>query len=207
MSPLWRAVLGLTLGVAIIEGLFLIGLARQVGGILLRLGPSRAGQTEGGPEVGTVPEFALHERGRPAIVAFVSPHCEACKDLPPAFKAVQRNYPEVQLLVAVTGQTPQAKREYATKLGPIADIDLEELYELWNVDGTPFVVGLDTQGRVTNTGVVNNLEHLEAFAQDVITASFHKHVHDGEGSDGQLIPETDLFLESRSTSSELEGAR
>jgi thiol-disulfide isomerase/thioredoxin len=208
MSPVWSALLGLTVAVVIVQSLFIVGLARQVGGILLRLGPARAGQVEGGPEIGTQTDLAHVEKGRPSVIAFVSPHCEACKDLPPAFKAVLKNYPELQLIAVITGESQAAKNEYATMIGPIARTDLEDLYELWNIDGTPFAVGLDSQGRVLSTGVVNNLEHLEGFAQQVISQALAaSHPHSPNGDHDHRAPQDLVLVRQPMDDIEVEAAR
>jgi thiol-disulfide isomerase/thioredoxin len=164
----WQLLVVLLLIGVVLEGLVLIGVMRQVGGILVRMQPLGApGGIEGGPEIESVVEVPGVEDRQPAILLFLAPGCGLCDALIGSLPVFQKSYPDVQL-VAVPGGDSDEREFYAAKLDGIARSDLFYLYGDWNITGTPFAVGLDRSLTVRSTGVVNNLEHLEGLAALVL---------------------------------------
>lgn len=77
MSDTWRIVVVMLAVGFLVEAVLLVATMRQVGGVLLRVGPIGAVDVRGGPKVGTVVEVPGRERtGRPALVVFTSSACE-----------------------------------------------------------------------------------------------------------------------------------
>ncbi len=167
-DTVWRALVVFTVAGLIVEALVLIGILRQLGTIVLQLGPPRHGEVEGGPEAGTVVSIDSLRPGIPAVMLFLAPGCEICKPIATALPAMRRAYPGLQLLSIVVGDDPQAKRVYAASLRGDARTDLDGLFGEWNVPGTPYAVGVDADGRVRTSGIVNNLPQIETVAELVL---------------------------------------
>ena len=169
--PILPILVGLLVVAVVILGLLLVAVMRQVGAILLQISPARPGDIEGGPELGTNVEVPGLEKNKPAIVVFVAPGCNVCEPLLPVIPIVERNYPELQVCVAIGGEDEHEREAYAQQLKNLARPDLHRLHRNWEVPGTPYAVGLDLTHRVVRTGVVNNLDHLEALAEFVVHAN------------------------------------
>lgn len=166
-SVFWQIVI-LLLVVAIgLLAFFQIGTMRQVGALLVQLRPGRIGEVEGGPDIDTVVVVPGLPEGRPAVVLFVSPSCSLCELLKPSIPVVREHFPEIQMLSVVIGSDAAKRLEYARSI-PGARADIPELAELWDVQGTPFVVGIDETHRVRSRGVVNTLDQLENLAEAIL---------------------------------------
>lgn len=161
----WQIVVVLLAIAVIVQALVLIGLMRQVGGVLVRLTPARPGRLDGGPEPGTFVDVV--EEGVPSIVLFLSAGCSPCESLLPGLPSFIRNYPAIRMLT-VPGQGSETNDAFVDSLGPHARPDLAWLFADWNVPGTPFAVGIDRDRLVRDSGVTNNLEHLEALAEGLL---------------------------------------
>jgi thiol-disulfide isomerase/thioredoxin len=161
----WHGItIGLLFAVAL-QAVVLVALMRQVGRLLLRVGPARAGATEGGPKAGDELSVPGVREGYAAVVVFVAPGCGPCTALTPSLPALQRTYSKnrvkVELIAAIVEAPNGQGDELATRIGSIARTDLEREFKEWGVPGTPFGVGIDANGLVRIAGVVNNLDHLE----------------------------------------------
>jgi hypothetical protein len=124
-----------------------LALAREVGMLRLRLGPSAALEiAEEGPQLGS--RSRLIERFDPApetqlaLAVFVSDGCRVCTALAPALD-VLRGDP----LIAVT-TLPEEGEEAA--------------WSEASIPGSPFAVALDLEGIVLAKGTFNNLAQLES---------------------------------------------
>jgi thiol-disulfide isomerase/thioredoxin len=163
-------ILSLLLLVAVAtEAVVLVGLMRAVGALALRIGPTRLGEVEGGPAIGSIVTPTGLSVDRPTVILFMSPDCTACKPLVPLLPLLGAHFPEVDVLAAVIGGNSASRTAYAEEIGAAARLDLGELERDWEVTGTPFAVGVSGGGVVRATGVVNTLEHLEALAEEVLT--------------------------------------
>jgi Methylamine utilisation protein MauE len=143
--------LGAGLGVALLAcaGLTVavLALAREVGMLRLRLGPTGALELAGeGPELGAPQPELLGwiplARARIALAVFTSEGCAMCRSLEPAIQSLAGE-PEVAVAV----------------LDEVADSDL---WRALGIPGSPFAVALDRQGTVLAKGTFNNLAQLES---------------------------------------------
>jgi methylamine dehydrogenase accessory protein MauD len=178
----WKLVIVVLVVAVVVLAVVLLGVMRQVGAIALRLDPLRLGEVEGGPEIGSslVGDTSVNVAGgddagfsvaRPTVVMFVSPTCRVCQPLIPGLATVQAHYPELDLFAAVLGDESPAKERYARQLGEIGRTDLDGLAAQWDIQGTPYAVGLSDQGVFLAKGVVNTLDHLESLAERVVIES------------------------------------
>jgi methylamine dehydrogenase accessory protein MauD len=149
-----------------------VALARQIGALHLRLGPRGALELDDeGPALGTVPAPAVATDvagtprtigggGEPQFLLFVSPACPLCDQVMPSVAAVagQDGMRPYVLVDGDSAATTALARRRRLKAPIVAAADLARHYE---VPGTPYVVVLDIEGRVTTKGTVNNLEQME----------------------------------------------
>lgn len=179
-SQVWQVLVLLLLALVVLEGVILVGLMRQVGGLLLRLPPARPGATDDGPEAGTIiPAQDLPRKA--GILMFLSPGCAFCEDLLPGLPSVARHYPDLQLLAVPVADSEQEREAYSKSLPIEARSDLHELRRTLNIIGTPYAVGFDEEHRVAGSGAVNNIDQLETLA----LAALHGY-HEADG-DGQVL--------------------
>jgi methylamine dehydrogenase accessory protein MauD len=168
-DPVWQILVGVLVVVAVIQATALIAVMRQVGGLLVRLNPTGVGDIDSGPELDTSVEIPAMPPGRPALVVFASPSCNLCRYLEAAIPAIRANYREIDVVAVIMGADSDSERvAYGQRFGPSGRADIPELAKEWNVDGTPFAVGLDAEHRVRVRGVANTLDHLEAVAETII---------------------------------------
>jgi thiol-disulfide isomerase/thioredoxin len=176
-QPIWQVLLLLLLASAVVQGVVLVAVMRQVGTILIQIRPPRPGTLDSGPVVGTFLEFPGGEVERPTVVLFTTPNCAPCQELMPSVPIAARGYRALDFVMVITGRDEEERRTYAPSLDGVAvRPDLHFLHDKWEIPGTPYAVGLDTDGRVLQAGVVNHLDHLEALAEAVL----HGHEHGSE---------------------------
>ena len=140
---------------------------RQVGSLLVQLRPGRIGEVEGGPELDSIASVPGVATDKPAIVLFMSPACSICELLHAAVPALHTHYPEIQVIPVIVGADAARRLEYARRI-PGARADIPELADRWDVQGTPFVVGIDDSSRVRSRGVANSLDQLENLADALL---------------------------------------
>jgi hypothetical protein len=143
--------LGLGLVVALLLCLALtiavLALAREVGMLRLRLGPSAALEIpEEGPKIGERMEVAerfdrLDDTGL-GLAVFTSDGCQVCQGLKPA--------------VATLASHPAVSVELFDE---VADADV---WQRLAIPGSPFAVAFDAGGTVLAKGTFNNLAQLES---------------------------------------------
>jgi hypothetical protein len=159
----WRVVLALTVVMVAVEGVVIIGLARQIGTLLLQVAPARAGAVGGGPKIGLKVDaepFVVGSSG--AVILFVAPNCGPCATLLTGIGAAIRNFPELAMQAAIVGPDTAERERYTEELVVPPNPQLDHLFTSWEVPGTPFAVGIDAHGVVADAGVVNNLPQFEA---------------------------------------------
>lgn len=172
MSDTWRIVVVLLAAGFLVEAVVLVALMRQVGAVLLRVGPTRAVDVPGGPKVGTMVEVPGREpTGRPALVVFTSSACEYCKALVPRLRWMHETYGpgadhghQLDLIAVGTDGSAELRAEHARELDGFARTDLITLMQDWDIPGTPFAVALDAEQRVKGAEVVNTPDELETLA-------------------------------------------
>lgn len=183
---IWNLLLVLLTASVAVMALVMIAVMRQVGGILIQLNPTRVGEVDSGPEVDSIVEVPGLPARTPAIVVFASPTCRLCEFLGPALPALERHYPRVAIVPIVLGDDPRARAEYAVALGHGARPDALELAKEWDVQGTPFAVGVDADRRVRGSGVANSLDHLESLAEAVLAPYIVREVHNHAEEEEEL---------------------
>jgi Methylamine utilisation protein MauE len=143
--------LGLGLAVALLAcaglGVALLALAREVGMLRLRLGPTSALEipSEGPPvgsRTGLVERFALEAERELGLAVFVSDGCHVCHALAPAVDALASD-PQLEV------RSFEEARD-------------EEAWTTASVPGSPYAVALDREGTVLAKGTFNNLAQLES---------------------------------------------
>jgi methylamine dehydrogenase accessory protein MauD len=168
-APVWEVLVLVLVCVAAVQAFALVAVMRQVGGLLVRLNPTGVGEVESGPDVDRIVELPGIPPGRPALVVFASPGCTLCRFFETALPAIRANYNEIDVVAVVMGAEDALERSaYARRLGEAGRADIPELAKDWNVQGTPFAVGLDDEHRVRVRGVANTLDHLESVAEAII---------------------------------------
>jgi thiol-disulfide isomerase/thioredoxin len=168
-QAIWQVLVLLLFASAVVQGVVLVAVMRQVGGVLVQITPPRPGELEGGPAVGTMLDLPGAVPDKPAIVVFAAPNCAPCQELMPSVPVAARHYREIQFMAVITGRELDERTSYAATIeGVTARADLHHLHDEWQIPGTPYAVGLDEDGRVVRTGVVNHLDHLESLADSVL---------------------------------------
>jgi methylamine dehydrogenase accessory protein MauD len=150
-----------------------VGLARQVGVLHLRVRPLGAGQPGNGPEIGTRLDLTpvssirgvdtpLLVSGHLSLVMFASPECSACGSAMQAVKHLRSTERDVWFVIAVDGKQ-QHGLEYAAKYGltDVAGLVSSDSLPDLGYTSRPFAVVLADEGTVLGSGVPNTLEQLE----------------------------------------------
>lgn len=176
-DPVWQAIVLLLVLYAVVQTIVLIGVMRQLGGVLLQLRPAHIGELPGeGPEMGIEVNVPGLNHGRPGLVIFLAPGCGLCKPLLPAIEALHRSYrQDIDVVAAVIGAEGAQIQAYANEVGVIARADLAHLESDWKIPGTPFVVAIDRESRTYASGAVNSLDQLDTLADEVV-----RHIKRGE---------------------------
>jgi hypothetical protein len=143
--------LGLGLAVALLAcaglAVAVLALAREVGMLRLRLGPSAALEIPGeGPPLGErLPEadrFPVTDRSDLALGVFVSRTCPVCETLAPALRTLDGDP-----TIALASYDERADAVVWASLG---------------IPGSPYAVATDRDGLVLAKGTFNNLAQLES---------------------------------------------
>ncbi len=169
--PIGWELLVVLLAIAVIaETVVMVGLARQVGGVLLQLRPPMPGGAEGGPESGMTATVPGLLGGSPKVFLFVSPNCQLCEFLRPSLPVLRRAYPQIVVVPVLVGKARgESTTEFLGRFGDVApDPTFGGLASTWNVPGTPFAVGVDSLETVRGSGIVNSLDQLEALAEMIL---------------------------------------
>lgn len=147
-----------------------VGLARQVGVLHLRLPAHGAGQTDDGPQVGqrldvgsavTVrgEQTQVLVPGKLSVIMLASSTCGACAPTMEAVMRLREVEKDVNFVVAIDGDQGQAL-PYAASYG-LTDVAAPASLGALNVNARPFAVVLADNGTVLGAGVPNTLEQLE----------------------------------------------
>jgi thiol-disulfide isomerase/thioredoxin len=149
MSGPWLvSYMALWIAVAVL-GLAIVALARQIGVLHARIAPMGTHFAGEGPELGTVaPAVGLDWGASPlTLVAFTSPTCTICRELRPAFDALDKD-PAIR----------------------VHTVDLDDrtraVFDAFNVRSTPYLVSVDRSGSVLGRGVANTLEQIEELVRE-----------------------------------------
>lgn len=139
--------------VVIVLLLVVLATVRQVGVLLLRMGPRGPLALSSGPRVGvSAPrvdglDFVVNEKKdgtvKKTVLLFTAPKCPSCKEILPAFKAVAKSY------------------EGKAKFHVLEQDIFEKPFSTYNIKEVPYAVAIDSNGVVVSKGVVNNIDHIE----------------------------------------------
>lgn len=168
------------------EGFVLLALVRQIGVLHARVAPRSSRDTgRDGPAVGTLPpqvEVLPIDGGafsigapttKPTAYLFVSLTCTLCRDVLSSVPALQRSVgDEVTLRVLVRGDPPDAQRIRNLHRLPldVAVAAAHRVFEAYQVESTPLMIVLSSDGRVLSKGIVNTLEQMEVAIELVVHA-------------------------------------
>ena len=147
-----------------------LGLARQIGVLHLRLPAHGAGRTEDGPLVGAridlqpVVSFRGEQTpvvcsGHLSVLTFANPECGVCGPTMEAVKRLRAREPSVRFIAAVNGEASEGLK-YAAGYGLSDAVSAESLRVLGS-NARPFAVVLSDDGTVLAAGVPNTLEQFE----------------------------------------------
>lgn len=164
--------------VVVIEGVVILALARQIGLLHERLGPTGARTMNVGPQIGkTVPPFSardIHdhpvtlasERGKRTLLLFISTGCSDCAALIPHLKqlaASERDTLEVILIAFRT--SPTAVEQYVQDHVIDSTLPLivsEDLALRYQITLAPYGLMIDRSGVLRAKGLVNSYAHVES---------------------------------------------
>jgi len=188
MELFWTLGVVASISLAGVNLILLVALARELGKVLIRLGPPHAKPTDEGPELGAIvtediagltvdPATLLvntKRKGQWTLVLFLRPECGACaillKDLP----AFARAYSDqVAVLAFVRGSISLDADPWKAVVAQrnVAIVVDYLIAEKWHVHSTPYAVMTDGEGRVISRGIVNSIDHLESlFAVEFVEA-------------------------------------
>ncbi|AVZ39528.1 MULTISPECIES: redoxin domain-containing protein [unclassified Dietzia] len=157
--------------------LMILGLARELGRVQVRLGPLGARVLDSGPAVGdTGPSFSglvdhmerdttvAGERDKPQLLMFTGPKCSTCKALLPGIKAMAKAERDLDVVLISDG-TEEEHREFLAGAGIGAELsylDARDVGIAYQVGTTPYGILLDTDGSIAAKGLCNNMQHVES---------------------------------------------
>lgn len=154
----------------------LLALIRELGIILVRLGPVYAKPTKEGPQIGERVEpleiadlsgkthYIRPTKFQQQLLVFVAPGCPVCSELLPGLRTLAADYRDRAIVFAISSseRTPE-DFDYAKKLQPfVSYICSPDLHHQFSVDGSPYAILLNADNEVTAKGIANNLQHLES---------------------------------------------
>jgi methylamine dehydrogenase accessory protein MauD len=164
-----------------------VALARQIGTLYLRIGPTGALEIDDeGPPLGDAPtphpridldgrQLNIGGPGGAQLLLFVSPGCMVCDQVLPSIRVIARANELAPFIItdADSEETRISFRERDLNAPVIAGRDITRDYA---IPGTPYLVVLDELGLVRAKGTVNNLEQMQGL---IDTAN--RRIVDGRG--------------------------
>ncbi|MCC8926953.1 MAG: redoxin domain-containing protein [Rhodococcus sp. (in: high G+C Gram-positive bacteria)] len=169
-------VLVLTAAVAV-QLLMILGLAREIGRVQVRLGPLGARMMDTGPKIEQVgPSFfgltdhigrtvsVAGHRERPQLLLFTAPGCSTCKSLLPGMKSMAKGEGDIDIVMISDG-TPEEHAQFLAGAGlgsELSYVDGREVGIAYQVGTTPFGVMLDEHGKIKAKGLCNHMAQVES---------------------------------------------
>lgn len=162
----------------IVEGIFILALARQIGILHERIGSTGARTINAGPKIGELaPALDIQDinnqtvvlgnkHGMLTLLLFVSPGCSTCAALLPQVKRLARDEKDTLKVVLLSFATSlEASQKYVKehKLDKsIPFVVSDDLALSYQVTLAPYGIVIDRQGIVRAKGIVNNYSHIES---------------------------------------------
>lgn len=177
MEAFWTAGILLLAVVNTVYLLVMLAVLRQVGIMLVRLGPATARIAEAGPAIGSAlePVTLTDTRGNRiqvgptkhglTVIAFLSPRCDACRGLIPSLEPFARQYRDLAHVIAVstvdepTGHDDAALSAIGTAVPLVRSRSFAEDLK---ISLTPYAIVVGDDGRIVAKGIANSLEQLES---------------------------------------------
>lgn len=177
MSAVLVAAIAFLVIVDVVLVLMILGLARELGRIQVRLGPLGARVQDSGPDIGEAgPAFGglvdhlgrettvAGPRQRPQLLMFTGPKCSTCKAILPGIKAMAKAEKDLEVVLISDG-TEEEHRDFLAGAGVGAELgylDARDVGIAYQIGTTPYGVLLDTDGSIAAKGLVNNMQHVES---------------------------------------------
>ena len=115
--------------------------------------------------VGSDKQFSLNDiAGQPALLVFTWTDCIYCKEMYPELTQFSEKYPNIHTIMISRG-TPEANQELLSQQGflfPVLQAN-DDIYEDYNVPGTPFFYYLNEDGNIQTLFFANSLEDIEKY--------------------------------------------
>lgn len=166
-----------------------LGLARELGIVLSRAGPTRARPTTHGLDIGMAVEpFTVEDvYGQHRVIGadkhpvsqlliFMSPRCPSCRTLIAPTKVFAKAYRgNIQVTIIVRPGEPETAFQWAEQLKPVqvTVMESDDLHEKMYIEMTPYAILLDRDNSVTARGIVNTLEQLESLVAVAVHVTRH----------------------------------
>ena len=157
--------------------LMILGLAREIGRVQVRLGPLGARMMDTGPKieqagpsfhgltdhVGRTLSVGGH-RERPQLLLFTAPGCSTCKSLLPGMKSMAKGESDLDIVMISDG-TPAEHAEFLAGAGlgsELSYVDGRDVGIAYQIGTTPFGVILDEHGKIKAKGLCNHMAQVES---------------------------------------------
>jgi methylamine dehydrogenase accessory protein MauD len=157
-----------------------LGLARELGMVLIRLGPQGPREINTGPEPGiAVPDLEFQgvdgrvrslrtNSTRKHLVLFVTPNCSVCEELMPGLPGFARAYASAIDFSVIAISAPEDLRadveSSLLRAGVFLAAD-KVLAANLRIHTVPFALLIDSDGIVESAGLINNASHLEGLTE------------------------------------------
>ncbi|WP_031331489.1 redoxin domain-containing protein [Williamsia sp. D3] len=177
MIPFLTAMTGVLTVAVLVLLLMILGLAREIGRVQVRLGPLGARMLDTGPKIEQAgPSFrgltdhvgrevgVGGHRDRPQLLLFTAPSCSTCKSLLPGVKAMAKSEDDVDIVIISDG----APAEHAAFLAgaglgsELSYVDARDVGIAYQIGTTPYGVMLDEHGKIRAKGLCNHMAQVES---------------------------------------------
>lgn len=159
----------------VLDTVILIAVLRQIGVLMLRIGPRPAlNLTQMGPREGEPAPFLPADLdGKPvtfrseaeagSVIVFTSPGCGSCSFIPPALSTAAKAWGQIEFSVIVSEPADvvaEYRHRFPERVKVVADAS-QMVRMSYNVTNVPYAVFIDASGIVRLKGVVNDREQIE----------------------------------------------
>lgn len=165
--------------VVVVQGIFILALARQIGILHQRYASSGARVMNVGLNIGeTAPTLEVQdinnrhvslgvERGKRTLLFFISTGCSVCGSLMPHLKSLNRSEGKnLEIKLIAFGTAPDAGKKYALEHslsdGNIPFVISDDLSFRYRVTLAPYGIVVDEAGIIRAKGLVNSYFDLES---------------------------------------------